>query len=375
MGTHPIFESDFDCLTDKLASRQTGTMSAQENVEHVEGVFIEPQLRGTPISRRTRGGSKIPILTPPKVAHRKDIETSESEAESEGTKPEEHGAGDIVSELVNEATKEEENESPIMSDADDEEDVDVADMSNKQLKERLTALGINTGPIVDSTRKLYERKLAKLLNRGKEAAHSTDEDAAPETGVPAETEVDAEKPKRPVRVKKASKKAEEQQQALDTYSDDDENNEEVQQVRKSRRIKAKKDTEVASDDEDVVGEGDNDEPVENGEDAPVETAEEVVGTVEDDQPAANTEDAATTVAESTADSVDTASKSRVNTLLFLFLMLVASYLVYSERETVLAKIELATSFVTDKYTSLYYSLLPEIETTTDEQVPPPSEEL
>ena len=56
-------------------------------------------------------------------------------------------------------------------------------------------------------------------------------------------------------------------------------------------------------------------------------------------------------------------------------MLVASYLVYSERETVLAKIELATSFVTDKYTSLYYSLLPEIETTTDEQVPPPSEEL
>merc|ERR1711892_763418 len=137
MGTHPIFESDFDCLTDKLASRQTGTMSAQENVEHVEGVFIEPQLRGTPISRRTRGGSKIPILTPPKVAQRKDIETSESEAESEGTKPEEHGAGDIVSELVNEATEEEEeeNESPIMSDADDEEDVDVADMSNKQLKE------------------------------------------------------------------------------------------------------------------------------------------------------------------------------------------------------------------------------------------------
>lgn len=60
-------------------------------------------------------------------------------------------------------------------------------------------------------------------------------------------------------------------------------------------------------------------------------------------------------------------------------MLVASYLVYSERETICAKIELATSFVTDKYTSLYYSLLPEIETTvettTDEQVTPPSEEL
>lgn len=48
--------------------------------------------------------------------------------------------------------------------------------------------------------------------------------------------------------------------------------------------------------------------------APAETAEEAVGTVEEDQPAATTDDA--TVAESTA-SVDTASKTRVNTLVSL----------------------------------------------------------
>ena len=72
------------------------------------------------------------------------------------------------------------------------EEDDVANMTHKELKERLTSLGINVGPIVgelsilvtvvvdliysDSTRKLYERKLAKLQSRGKEAAYSTDED-------------------------------------------------------------------------------------------------------------------------------------------------------------------------------------------------------
>ena len=53
--------------------------------------------------------------------------------------------------------------------------------------------------------------------------------------------------------------------------------------------------------------------------APAETAEEAVGTVEEDQPAATTDDA--TVAESTA-SVDTASKTRVNTLVSLILLII-----------------------------------------------------
>ena len=134
-------------------------------------------------------------------------------------------------------------------------------------------------------------------------------------------------------------------------------------MRKSRRIKAKKDAEVANGDEEAAaagGDGDNDAPVENGEDgklalcpvfftvrpqtrstvwfhsrliprllyllvkpisfsAPAETAEEAVGTVEEDQPAATTDDA--TVAESTA-SVDTASKTRVNTLVSLILLII-----------------------------------------------------
>ena len=59
-------------------------------------------------------------------------------------------------------------------------------------------------------------------------------------------------------------------------------------------------------------------------------------------------------------------------------MLVACYLVHSESEIIIAKTNELTAFVVDKYTTLYYSLLPEIETTTesvDDTPPPPSDEL
>merc|ERR1711914_40076 len=76
------------------------------------------------------------------------------------------------------------------SEPDAEETEDVTKLSNKELKEKLTSLGITTGPIVDSTRKIYERKLEKLLAKGKDLAYSTDEDAVPEQEI--ETEEQAE---------------------------------------------------------------------------------------------------------------------------------------------------------------------------------------
>lgn len=325
-------------------------MSAKE--ENVE-VELTAQ-KTTPISRRTRGGkSKIPVMTPPKGKTQIEAgDAKESEIES-----------DHESEI--------EHDSPLSSDYEEEDE--VTNMTNKELKERLSSMGINTGPIVDSTRKLYERKLTKLLNRGKEAAYSTDEDAAPETPV-IEEQVE-EKPKRPVRTKKATKKAEEQ--AKDTFSDDEDNNE-VQQVRKSRRIKEKKDV------EEETADAETEEPVENGTtEATVDEPEESVqaeeaGTVEDaeETPAAAADEA---VEAATPSTDNTASKTRVNTMLFLFLMLVACYLVHSESEIIIAKTNELTAFVVDKYTTLYYSLLPEIETTTesvdDTPPPPPSDEL
>ncbi|XP_010885260.2 thymopoietin a isoform X2 [Esox lucius] len=46
------------------------------------------------------------------------------------------------------------------------EDLDVTGLTNEGLKDELLKYGVNAGPIVASTRKLYERKLQKLLDMG-----------------------------------------------------------------------------------------------------------------------------------------------------------------------------------------------------------------
>eukprot|EP00063_Salmo_salar_P088219 XP_014063054.1 PREDICTED: lamina-associated polypeptide 2, isoforms beta/gamma-like isoform X6 [Salmo salar] len=46
------------------------------------------------------------------------------------------------------------------------EDLDVTELTSEGLKDELLKYGINVGPIVVSTRKLYERRLQKLLDQG-----------------------------------------------------------------------------------------------------------------------------------------------------------------------------------------------------------------
>ncbi|XP_031687848.1 lamina-associated polypeptide 2, isoforms beta/gamma isoform X5 [Oncorhynchus kisutch] len=46
------------------------------------------------------------------------------------------------------------------------EDLDVTELTSEGLKDELLKYGINVGPIVASTRKLYERRLQKLLDQG-----------------------------------------------------------------------------------------------------------------------------------------------------------------------------------------------------------------
>lgn len=43
---------------------------------------------------------------------------------------------------------------------------DISTLSNTELRDELQALGVNTGPIVGTTRRLYETKLAKLRKEG-----------------------------------------------------------------------------------------------------------------------------------------------------------------------------------------------------------------
>nr|XP_023672553.1 thymopoietin isoform X2 [Paramormyrops kingsleyae] len=58
------------------------------------------------------------------------------------------------------------------------EDVDVTDLTDEGLKAQLLKYGVNPGPIVASTRKLYEKKLQKLIDQGPP-------DATPPIAVPS----------------------------------------------------------------------------------------------------------------------------------------------------------------------------------------------
>ncbi|XP_042746018.1 thymopoietin isoform X3 [Lagopus leucura] len=52
--------------------------------------------------------------------------------------------------------------------AEEKDDLDVTELSNEDLQEQLTKYGVNPGPIVATTRKLYEKKLLKLMEQGPE---------------------------------------------------------------------------------------------------------------------------------------------------------------------------------------------------------------
>ncbi|ETE62962.1 Lamina-associated polypeptide 2, isoforms alpha/zeta, partial [Ophiophagus hannah] len=50
----------------------------------------------------------------------------------------------------------------------EQDDIDIAELSNEELKEQLLRYGVNPGPIVGTTRKLYEKKLLKLKEPSQE---------------------------------------------------------------------------------------------------------------------------------------------------------------------------------------------------------------
>ncbi|NXX03218.1 LAP2 protein, partial [Larus smithsonianus] len=51
---------------------------------------------------------------------------------------------------------------------EEQDDLDITEMSNEDLQEQLVKYGVNPGPIVATTRKLYEKKLLKLMEQGPE---------------------------------------------------------------------------------------------------------------------------------------------------------------------------------------------------------------
>ncbi|KFP31703.1 Lamina-associated polypeptide 2, isoforms beta/delta/epsilon/gamma, partial [Colius striatus] len=51
---------------------------------------------------------------------------------------------------------------------EEKDDLDITEMSNEDLQDQLMKYGVNPGPIVATTRKLYEKKLLKLMEQGPE---------------------------------------------------------------------------------------------------------------------------------------------------------------------------------------------------------------
>ncbi|XP_006875989.1 PREDICTED: lamina-associated polypeptide 2, isoforms beta/gamma isoform X1 [Chrysochloris asiatica] len=56
---------------------------------------------------------------------------------------------------------------------EDKDDLDVTELTNDDLLDQLLKYGVNPGPIVGTTRKLYEKKLLKLREHGTESRSST----------------------------------------------------------------------------------------------------------------------------------------------------------------------------------------------------------
>jgi len=397
MGTHPIFESDFDCLTDCQALRLAFEMAKKET----EAIVLETPT-SPPISLRTRNrkikecfvterlpmnmeeSGDAPVTTnvvPIEIDSKNEIEhkiehsnemdkienldpSSDQNGKDEGPSNSEEVdelPSEGISTLSSENERNEGDEAPFHgSEPDVEESEDVTKLSNKELKEKLTSLGITTGPIVDSTRKIYERKLEKLLTKGKDLAYSTDEDAVPEQEVESE-----DKPVEPIKEKKRTKKAQKSDPKSDPVIEekfsDEEDEEPVVKNSSSRRrsarilkSKSKKDTEIEQieEQEEQEEEGQNEE-------AEVEQEESLEDNIEEE---VEVEKESKSTESVQVLSTKTAITSHIHTILFLALVAIAGYLLYSEAEAIESALSDIWDYSVESYSRLYYSMMPEIET-------------
>jgi len=391
MGTHPIFESDFDCLTDCQALRLAFEMAKKETEATIqsgsEEKFVLETPTSPPISLRTRNRKiKECFVTverlPMTMEESGDAPvTTNVEPTNDSNEIEhkiEHSNENKMDKIENKFDREEKSEDPNDSEEVDEgpsegisseeaplhgsepdveESEDVTKLSNKELKEKLTSLGITTGPIVDSTRKIYERKLEKLLTKGKDLAYSTDEDAVPEQEVESE-----DKPVEPIKEKKRTKKAQKSDPVVEEKFSDEEDEEPVVKNSSSRRrsarilkSKSKKDTEIEQ-----IEEQEEEEEEGQNEEAEVEQEESLEDKIEEEEAEVATESKSTESVQ--VLSTKTAITSHIHTILFLALVAIAGYLLYSEAEAIESALSDIWDYCVESYSRLYYSMMPEIET-------------
>ncbi|XP_075810795.1 thymopoietin isoform X3 [Microtus pennsylvanicus] len=158
----PEFLEDPSVLTkDKLKSELVANNVTLPAGEQRKDVYVQLYLQHLTARNRPPLGAGANSKGPPDFSS--DEEREPTPVLSSGT-----GAGRGRPAVGRKATKK--TDKPRLEDKDD---LDVTELSNEDLLDQLVRYGVNPGPIVGTTRKLYEKKLLKLREQGAESRSST----------------------------------------------------------------------------------------------------------------------------------------------------------------------------------------------------------
>ncbi|XP_054699969.1 thymopoietin isoform X1 [Grus americana] len=142
----PEFLADPSVLTkEKLKSELIANNVSLPGGEQRKDVYVQLYLQ------------HLTARNPPAAAAQPDFSSDEER------EPTPLGARNRGAAVGRKATKKTDKPRP-----EEKDDLDIAEMSNEDLQEQLVKYGLNPGPIVATTRKLYEKKLLKLMEQGPE---------------------------------------------------------------------------------------------------------------------------------------------------------------------------------------------------------------
>jgi len=319
------------------------------NEVQVEAVKAEDYV-SPPVAARTRRNKGV---SPSKIPRRILPKDNEALAEIEQARA-----------LLNEDASD-------LSDSEKDYAEEVSALTNEELRNRLKNLGINVGPVVESTRKIYEKKLVNLMSKA-ESGFSTDdnEDATP---VGAEAE---EPPKVVRRTRKKMSEDLSKAEPVENFSDDDDIPivQNTSSRRRSARV-AKKESAKAVDTPETVQEepASEEKPKENGDAQPaveeqsVEQVAEVPAeesVAEAEQSVAETpsgEEAATFAARKFSIDCSFLENLPVHTILVVVFLAMFMGLIWHQRDAHAQLLRNLTKMATYYYTQLYKLVMPDVE--------------
>ncbi|XP_017570886.1 thymopoietin a isoform X2 [Pygocentrus nattereri] len=167
------FLADPSVLTkDKLKSALVANNVALPNGEQRKGVYVELYLKNLTSQNKKSSAAPAPTPTPAPDAF--------------SFSSDEELPAPVVSNKSRSGRK-----ATRKTDRVRPEEIDVTELTNEGLKDQLLKYGINAGPIVVSTRKVYEKKLQKLLDLGPpEAVISLSEPARTDSSQNGNTDSD-----------------------------------------------------------------------------------------------------------------------------------------------------------------------------------------